>query len=327
MENLLVIKNLKVQYNTDEAVVHALNGFDLTLKKGEKLGLVGETGAGKTTMALSILRLLPDRVGQVTEGSINYAGVDLMNLPLSEMMKLRGARISMIFQDPMISLNPVLTVGDQILEVLELHFPNSSKKEKDDKVDELMQLVGIPALRKTEYPHQFSGGMKQRVVIAMALIAEPELLLADEPTTALDVTIQAQILELMKELKIKYNSAMILITHDLGVVAEFCDTIAVVYAGEVIEQGSVEEVYEKVDNHPYTTGLFNCIPLLTVDTKRLNPIEGFMADPADLPPGCKFAPRCQYKMDICENQNPPVYFKGKHGIKCHLYKEREVKCE
>ena len=232
---LLEIKNLYAQYNTDDAVVHALNGFHLTLHRGEKLGLVGETGAGKTTMALSILRLLPPRVGQITHGSILYDGTDILHASPKEMLGLRGERISMIFQDPMTSLNPVSTVGDQILEVLNLHFPDMTKEEKDRRVDEMMQMVGIPAARKHEYPHQFSGGMKQRIVIAMALVAEPELLLADEPTTALDVTIQAQILELMKQLKEKFNSAMILITHDLGVVAEFCDNVAIVYAGEVIE--------------------------------------------------------------------------------------------
>ncbi len=325
MENLLTIKDLHVRYNTDDAVVYALNGFSLSLAKGEKLGLVGETGAGKTTMALSVLRLLPDKVGEITQGSIIYDGKDILARHKREMMALRGEKISMIFQDPMTSLNPVITVGDQILEVLDLHFPDMPKDEKSKRVDEMMELVGIPAGRKGEYPHQFSGGMKQRIVIAMALIAEPELLLADEPTTALDVTIQAQIMDLMRRLKEEFNSAMILITHDLGVVAEFCDNVAIVYAGEVIEHGSVWDVYQKTRNHPYTQGLFKCIPELTSDAARLDPIPGFMADPTDLPKGCKFAARCPQRMEICEQSPPPMYTKDHHSIKCYLYQEGEDK--
>lgn len=323
-EVLLEIRDLHVEYDTDDAVVHALNGLDLTLRRGEKLGLVGETGAGKTTMALSVLRLLPQRVGNITQGSIIYDGTDILNASPKEMLALRGARISMIFQDPMTSLNPVITVGDQVLEVLKLHFPEMSREERDARVDEIMKMVGIPPSRKGEYPHQFSGGMKQRIVIAMALVSEPELLLADEPTTALDVTIQAQILELMKQLKEKLNSAMVLITHDLGVVAEFCDTVAIVYAGEVIEQGSVEDVYARRDNHPYTQGLFNCIPDLYTTADRLQPIPGFMADPTDLPQGCSFAPRCPYCAERCRKESPNMYLRGSHGIKCHRFSGEEV---
>ncbi len=324
-EALLEIRGLHAEYDTDDAVVHALNGFDLTLQRGEKLGLVGETGAGKTTMALSILRLLPPRVGKITQGSITYDGIDILSASPKEMLALRGARISMIFQDPMTSLNPVTTVGDQVLEVLKLHFPEMSREERDARVDEIMKMVGIPPSRKGEYPHQFSGGMKQRIVIAMALVSEPELLLADEPTTALDVTIQAQILELMKQLKEKLNSAMVLITHDLGVVAEFCDTVAIVYAGEVIEQGSVEDVYARKDNHPYTTGLFNCIPDLYTTADRLEPIPGFMADPTDLPQGCSFAPRCPHCTQRCLQEKPSMYLRGNHGVKCHRFSGKEVK--
>lgn len=323
-EVLLEIRDLHVEYDTDDAVVHALNGLNLTLQRGEKLGLVGETGAGKTTMALSVLRLLPQRVGNITQGSITYDGIDILNASPKEMLALRGARISMIFQDPMTSLNPVITVGDQVLEVLKLHFPEMSREERDARVDEIMKMVGIPPSRKGEYPHQFSGGMKQRIVIAMALVSEPELLLADEPTTALDVTIQAQILELMKQLKEKLNSAMVLITHDLGVVAEFCDTVAIVYAGEVIEQGSVEDVYARRDNHPYTQGLFNCIPDLYTTADRLQPIPGFMADPTDLPQGCSFAPRCPYCTERCRKESPNMYLRGSHGIKCHRFSGEEV---
>ena len=318
-DNLLEIKDLHVQYNTDDAVVYAVNGLNLSLKKGEKLGLVGETGAGKTTLALSILQLLPKKVGQIASGSIMYDGEELLGKPDSYMLGLRGRRISMIFQDPMTSLNPTKTVGEQVYEVLHLHFPNLSKEQKQDKVDRMLQLVGIPASRKGEYPHQFSGGMKQRIVIAMALIAEPELLLADEPTTALDVTIQAQILELMRRLKDEFNSAVVLITHDLGVVAEFCDNVSVIYAGRVVEHGTVEQIFASEEKHPYTAGLINCIPDLTRDEKRLKPIPGHMADPRHIPTGCCFADRCPHCMEKCRNTPPAMHEKDGHLILCHLY--------
>ena len=318
-EKLLQVKDLYVQYNTDDGVVHALNGISLTVNKGEVVGLVGETGAGKTTLALSVLKLLPDRVGQITSGSIQYDDIDVLAAGRREMQKIRGARISMIFQDPMSTLNPIISVGDQIQEVLDLHYPDMPKHEKEKRVDEILGLVGIQASRKNEFPHQFSGGMKQRIGIAMALIAEPELLIADEPTTALDVTIQAQILHLMKELKVKYNSAMILITHDLGVVAGFCENVAVVYAGEIIESGRVEDVFTREKNHPYTEGLFNSIPHLDTDADRLIPIDGFMADPTNLPEGCKFADRCPYCMEQCRTSAPPDHVEGSHHIKCFKY--------
>ena len=318
-DNLLEIKDLHVQYNTDDAVVYAVNGLNLSLKKGEKLGLVGETGAGKTTLALSILQLLPKKVGQIASGSIKYDGEELLGKPDSYMLGLRGRRISMIFQDPMTSLNPTKTVGEQVYEVLHLHFPNLSKEQKQEKVDRMLQLVGIPASRKGEYPHQFSGGMKQRIVIAMALIAEPELLLADEPTTALDVTIQAQILELMRRLKDEFNSAVVLITHDLGVVAEFCDNVSVIYAGRVVEHGTVEQIFASEEKHPYTAGLINCIPDLTRDEKRLKPIPGHMADPRHIPTGCCFADRCPHCMEKCRTTPPAMHEKDGHLILCHLY--------
>lgn len=318
-DNLLEIKDLHVQYNTDDAVVYAVNGLNLSLKKGEKLGLVGETGAGKTTLALSILQLLPKKVGQIASGSIMYDGEELLGKPDSYMLGLRGRRISMIFQDPMTSLNPTKTVGEQVYEVLKLHFPNLTKEQKQEKVDRMLQLVGIPASRKGEYPHQFSGGMKQRIVIAMALIAEPELLLADEPTTALDVTIQAQILELMRRLKDEFNSAVVLITHDLGVVAEFCDNVSVIYAGRVVEHGTVEQIFASEEKHPYTAGLINCIPDLTRDEKRLKPIPGHMADPRHIPTGCCFADRCPHCMEKCRTTPPAMHEKDGHLILCHLY--------
>ena len=318
-DHLLEIKDLYVQYNTDEAVVHAVNGMNLTLEKGEALGIVGETGAGKSTTALSILKLLPAKVGEIKSGTILYDGIDIIHADNKTMREIRGARVAMIFQDPMSSLNPILTIGDQIHEVLDLHFPEMPKAEKEKKVEDILGLVGIQKTRKNDYPHQFSGGMKQRIGIAMALVAEPELLLADEPTTALDVTIQAQILQLMQELQKKYNTAMILITHDLGVVAEFCERVAVVYAGEVIETGKVEDIYTRKKNHPYTTGLFNSIPELTGKIDRLVPIPGFMSDPTNLPKGCKFADRCEHCMEQCKKEEPPVFTEGTHSIKCFLF--------
>lgn len=317
---LLDIRDLHVQYDTEDAVVHALNGLTLRVERGEKLGLVGETGAGKTTMALSILRLLPEKTGHITCGSICYDGDQLLEQKEAYMLGLRGKRVSMIFQDPMTSLNPVKSVGNQILEVLDLHFPHMTKKEKQQRVDDIMEMVGIPAARKTEFAHQFSGGMKQRIIIAMSLIAQPELLLADEPTTALDVTIQAQILDMMSGLKEKFNTAVILITHDLGVVAEFCDRVAVIYNGKVVEQGTVEQIFSRVKNHPYTTGLLDCIPDLESTARRLIPIPGQMPDPTRLPEGCYFADRCGHCMEICKHVQPEKYDEDGHEIFCHLYK-------
>ena len=319
---LLEIHNLRVIYKTDENTVYALNGLNLSLEPGKTLGLVGETGAGKTTTALSILRLLPDRVGKVEEGEIHFMGEAIFEKEEKDMETLRGNQISMIFQDPMTSLNPVFTVGEQIAEVIELHNPRFSKAQVQERVDEMFRTVGLPPERKGEYPHQFSGGMKQRIVIAMALACEPVLLLADEPTTALDVTIQAQVLILMKELKAKFNTAMIMITHDLGIVAQICDEVGIMYAGNIVELGTLEEVFESEKKHPYTTGLFGSIPDLTVKTQRLNPIEGLMPDPTNLPKGCKFHPRCTKCMEICKEAEPDYYIEGTHKIKCHLYHKR-----
>lgn len=320
---LLEIRDLYVQYDTEDAAVHALNGLTLRVDRGEKVGLVGETGAGKTTMALSVLQLLPEKTGHITSGSICYDGDQLLEQKEAYMLGLRGKRVSMIFQDPMTSLNPVKTVGDQILEVLDLHFPKMTKEEKQQRVDHILAMVGIPAARKKEFAHQFSGGMKQRIVIAMALIAQPELLLADEPTTALDVTIQAQILDMMSSLKEKFNTAVILITHDLGVVAEFCDRVAVVYSGRVVEQGTVEQVFSRTKNHPYTTGLLNCIPDLESTAARLIPIPGQMPDPTCLPQGCYFADRCAHCMEICKRVQPQMYEEDGHQIFCHLFDRQE----
>ena len=324
MEKMLEIKNLKVQYNTDEAVVYALNDFSLDLKKGEILGVVGETGAGKTTMALSIMKLLPEHVAEVTGGSIIYNGEDVLKMSKKQLRELRGAEVSMIFQDPMTSLNPVMTVGDQIDEVLKIHNPEMSKQDRDQKIAEILTLVGIPPERSKQFPHQFSGGMKQRVVIAMALVSEPNLLLADEPTTALDVTIQAQILTLMKNLEEKLGTSMIFITHDLGIVAEFCENVAVVYGGEVIERGSVEQIFSRTANHPYTNSLFNCIPDLTSDVSRLTPIPGFVLDMRKVPVGGPFADRCTSCTERCKQEKPAIHtVEDGHYIKCHLF-ENEV---
>lgn len=324
-KKLLNVKDLEVVYETDTETVHAVNNISFTLHKGETIGIVGETGAGKTTTALVIMRLLQDGIGKVTNGEIEFFGKNLLQISEVEMREMiRGERISMIFQDPMNSLNPVMTVGEQIAEALIYHNKDKIPKEEIDKiVDETIELVGIPASRKNEYPHQFSGGMKQRVVIAMALACQPELLIADEPTTALDVTIQAQVLALMSELRDKLGMAMIMITHDLGIVVQICDKIAVMYAGEFVEYGTVEDIYISNERHPYTTGLFGSIPNINVETDRLTAIEGLIPDPTALPKGCKFSPRCPKCMDICKEMQPEVYVNGSHGIACHLYKNKE----
>ena len=319
-EKLLEVKDLHVMYRTDDDNVYALSGVDISVEKGRTLGLVGETGAGKTTLALSIMRLLPDRVGFITKGGITLEGRDLLALSEADMRLLRGNDISMIFQDPMTSLNPIHTVGDQIAEVIALHNQDASKAEVERKVDEMLEMVGIPAIRKSEYPHQFSGGMKQRIVIAIALACNPRLLLADEPTTALDVTIQAQVLEMMNELKQKLQTSMILITHDLGIVAQICDQVAIMYAGEVVEIGTVEDIFEGEQHHPYTVGLFGAIPNMAEESPRLHPIDGLMPDPSVVLPGCPFAERCPHCRERCKESRPaPVAVNdGMHRVKCWL---------
>ena len=296
----LDVKDLVVEYYSDGKVIHAVNGVNLTLERGKTLGLVGETGAGKTTIAKSILRILPDVGAKVAGGTITLAGQDLLDLPEHEMRKIRGNKISMIFQDPMTALNPVQTVGDQIAEAVRLHN-GGNKGEAEERAEEMLKMVGISADRYHEYPHQFSGGMKQRVVIAIALACNPDLLLADEPTTALDVTIQAQVLDLIGELRKKYNTAMLRITHDMGVVATTCDNVAVIYAGNIIEYGSKEQIFDH-PSHPYTIGLFGAIPSMSEDEEWLHPIDGLPPDPAALPEGCAFHPRCPYATEECRKQ-------------------------
>lgn len=317
---LLTVKNLSVGYRTEGRIARAVNGIDLTICEGETLGLVGETGAGKTTTALSLLKLLPNpgRVSLMDAGEVKFGDTDILHASEAEMRAVRGNLISMIFQDPMTSLNPVLTIGSQIEEAVKLHYEKLSKDEIEKEVERVLSMVGIPPERKNEYPHQFSGGMKQRVVIAMALSCNPALLIADEPTTALDVTIQAQVLDMMSELKEKLGTAMLLITHDLGIVAETCERVAVMYSGEIIELGTVEDIFEGKLHHPYTVGLFGSIPSLEKKTHRLSPIEGLMPDPYDLPKGCKFHPRCPHCTERCKNEEPSLYEQNGHSIRCHF---------
>ena len=316
-KKLLEIKDVRVKYYTLDHEVMAVNGVSLELNKGESLGLVGETGAGKTTLALSILGLLPKGVGEVYNGEIIFDGEDLLQVPEKRLREIRGMRISMIFQDPMTSLNPVYSVGDQIAEVLQLH----GNKHPDERVDEILSLVGIDPSRKVCYPHQFSGGMKQRIVIAMALACEPDLLLADEPTTALDVTIQAQVLAMIDDIQKKLGTSMILITHDLGVVAETCDKVAIMYAGEIVEYGTLNQVFDKNrPHHPYTVGLFGSIPDLASDKRRLEPIYGMTPDPSELPEGCYFSPRCKHCTELCKQKSAATYVsEDGHMLKCHLF--------
>ena len=317
-EIIAEIRDLSVVYHTEEDDVHALNGVSLKLYKGETLGLVGETGAGKTTTALSIMRLLPKHVGEITSGEIYFEGRDLLKCTEADMRAIRGAEISMIFQDPMTSLNPVLTVGEQIAESIRQHEPDMKKPQVEKRVEEILEMVGIPASRKNEYPHQFSGGMKQRVVIAIALALEPRLLLADEPTTALDVTIQAQVLQMMGDLQQKLGTSTILITHDLGVVSQNCDRVAVMYAGEVVESGTAKEIFLGEKHHPYTQGLFGSLPDLNHETRRLSPIDGLMPDMTQVPEGCKFAPRCPHCTEQCRTCQPQLKGTEDHSIRCHL---------
>lgn len=320
MSNILEIKDLTIHYITDDEVVKAVNDISISLEEGESLGLVGETGAGKTTTAMRILGLVPNPPGKIIGGEILYKGKNLLKMSDSEMRKIRGHEISMIFQDPMTALNPVLTVGDQIMEVIQLH-QKVSKAEALRRAMDMMEMVGIEGGRYNEYPHQFSGGMKQRIVIAIALACNPNLLIADEPTTALDVTIQAQVLDLIDNLKKKFNTSLLLITHDLGVVAEVCDKVAIVYAGRIVEYGTLEHIYNN-PKHPYTNGLFGSIPDFSKKSHRLNPIKGLMPDPSNLPEGCAFADRCPHATEICHKKQPQaIEIEPGHTVRCLLYEK------
>ena len=326
-KNLLEIRDLTVEYHTNGGVVHAVNGLNLEVAQGETLGFVGETGAGKTTTALSILNLLPRPQGKVLSGSVKYNGEEILNKSNKEMTRIRGEKISMIFQDPMTSLNPVMTVGDQIAEGIRLH-EHLNKADAHKKALEMLETVGIRPERASDYPHQFSGGMKQRVVIAIALACNPELLIADEPTTALDVTIQAQMLELMKGLKDQYDTSIIMITHDLGIVAEICDKVAIMYAGNVVEYGDKVDIFTpEKPHHPYTVGLFDSIPDIYHEQEELKIIKGLTPDPTNLPSGCTFHPRCPYACEECSKQVPKhLEVEPGHTISCHRFDDtKEVK--
>lgn len=317
---ILNIENLEVTYETDEGTVQAVNNIDICLQRGKTLGLVGETGAGKTTTALSVLRLVPDPPGVIKNGKIELEGKNIFEYKEKDMELIRGNTVSMIFQDPMTSLNPVLTVGDQIAEVIKIH-QDVNKAQAYEKAKEMLELVGIAGERADDYPHQFSGGMKQRVIIAIALACNPKVLIADEPTTALDVTIQAQVLELMKELRNKYQTSMILITHDLGVVAEVCDEVSIMYAGRIVEHGTLEDIFDHFA-HPYTKGLFESLPDINNRNEPLKPIPGLVPDPSNLPEGCPFHPRCKYATEECKKRLPEkTYLNNTHYVSCCAYEK------
>lgn len=323
---LLDVENLNISFTTDEETVYAVNGVSLKIEEGKTLGLVGETGAGKTTTAKALLRLTPKHNGHVTCDKLEIIGKAIMEFGEKDLESMRGQDISMIFQDPMTSLNPVMTVGEQIAESIQIH-EKLSHEESMKRSEEMLELVGIPAGRAHEYPHQFSGGMKQRVVIAVALACNPKILIADEPTTALDVTIQAQVLELMKELKNKYKTAMIMITHDLGIVAEVCDDVAVMYAGKIVERGTLSDIF-RMTMHPYTEGLFNSLPNIKNRKDRLKPIPGLMPDPTVIPEGCAFAPRCSYATEECYKKKPVErQISEVHFVSCNAYDDPNFRIE
>lgn len=327
MKYLLEVKNLRTHFFTEDGVVPAVDGVDFELKPGETLGIVGESGCGKSVTSISVLGLVPNPPGKIIDGEILFEGRDLIKLPESEMQKIRGNDIAMIFQEPMTSLNPVFTIGRQIAEAIMLH-QKVDKKGARERCIEMLKLVGIPRAEEAvdEYPHQFSGGMRQRAMIAMALSCNPKLLIADEPTTALDVTIQAQIIELMKDLKEKLNTAIMLITHDLGVVAEMADHVIVMYAGRVVEEADVIDLF-KDPKHPYTIGLMKSKPTLEGNARRLDVIPGAVPNPLSMPKGCAFNPRCPHAMDICREKMPNlINIEGNRKVRCWLYeKDGEVK--
>ena len=319
-EPLLEVQNLHTFFKTRNGTVKAVNDVSYSIYRGKTLGIVGESGSGKSVSAMSILRLL-DANGYIAGGTVKFEGKDLSKFSTQQMYHIRGNRISVIFQEPMTSLNPVFTVKRQLSEPFMIH-QNMSKKEAAEKCIEMLRAVQIPnpEVVARQYPHQLSGGMRQRVMIAMALACKPDILIADEPTTALDVTIQAQILTLMKNLEEQLGTSMIFITHDLGIVAEFCENVAVVYGGEGIERGTGGQVFARTANHPYTNNLFECIPDLTGSVNRLTPIPGFVLDSRTVPVGCPFADRCSKCTEVCKKEKPSIhYVEDGHYIKCHLY--------
>lgn len=325
--SFLSVKDLRVEYTSDKKTIYAVNGVSFALEKGKTLGLVGETGAGKTTIAKCIMQILQSPPASIKSGEIYLDGQNLLEMSEKELLQVRGQKMSMIFQDPMTALNPLMTVGEQIAEVVATHNHGMTRAQAHAKAMEMMEMVGIPGIRAVEYPYQFSGGMKQRIVIAIALACTPQLLLADEPTTALDVTIQAQVLRMIKELQDKMGTAMILITHDLGVVAETCDTVSVVYAGSIVEKGTVEEVFDH-PSHPYTQGLFDSLPKLNEKASRLTPIHGMPVDPSLKITGCPFAPRCTKATERCRQEAPQeIHLGGTHYCTCCLYGNTEMEGE
>lgn len=323
MDSLLTVQDLQVQFQTKKGVNTAVDGIGFSVEKGEILGIVGESGCGKSVTSLSILRLLGTN-SMISQGSIKLEGRELLSLSEDEMCKIRGNEIAMIFQDPMTALNPTMSIGEQLMEPLMIH-QGYKKKDAWKEAVEVLKKVGIaaPEKRMKEYPHQLSGGMRQRVMIAMAVSCAPRLLIADEPTTALDVTIQAQILELMLELRQKMNTAIILITHDMGVVAETADNILVLYAGKVVEYGSVKEIFNN-PRHPYTRGLLNSIPPLEEDVDELNTIEGTVPGPGQMPAGCRFSPRCLLASERCSSCQPGLYKAGNSMVSCFQYEDGQA---
>ncbi|WP_144511770.1 ABC transporter ATP-binding protein [Bacillus sp. FJAT-22090] len=325
-EIILEVKNLQTSFFTDDGVIPSVDYVDFHVKEGEILGIVGESGCGKSVTSLSIMGLVPSPPGKITDGEILFKGKDLTKFSEKEMRKVRGNDVAMIFQEPMTSLNPLFTIGNQLLEAITLHKKDWSKKQAKARAIEMLKLVGLPRAEELmkDYPHQLSGGMRQRVMIAMALVCDPQVLIADEPTTALDVTIQAQILKLMRELNERLNTAVILITHDLGVVAETCERVVVMYAGKVVEEGTVETIFTN-PQHPYTKGLIASVPDMRYKKQRLYSIPGNVPKPGTIPTGCRFAARCEFVFGRCTKENPPLYETSEiQKTRCFLYDEKEV---
>ena len=319
-EIMLEIRNLEIQFVTAEETVYAVNNVNITIAQGRTLGLVGETGAGKTTTALSVLNLVPKPQGRISAGEIYVEGKSILEMGSKELLAMRGEQVAMIFQDPMTALNPIMTVGDQIAEGIKIHR-KVGRAEAAEQAKAMLEMVGIPRSRASEYPHQFSGGMKQRVDIAIALACSPKLLIADEPTTALDVTIQAQVLKLIQQLRAEHGMSMLMITHDLGIVAEVCDDVSIMYAGSIVEHGTLEDIFDRL-RHPYTKGLFDSLPSIGERRSELKPIKGLMPDPTRLPSGCAFHLRCDYARPECAETAPELkWFSETHSVRCHLYND------